>query len=114
MNNEKIIIIGAGAAGLATAITLGRAGKTVLLFEKNSRAGKKILVSGNGKCNITNQKISTMTATISQTEENWIEYINLLQQSQLQSKDAFELSEALKESWWKANRETLLKKIGQA
>ena len=59
MNNEDTIIIGAGAAGLAAAITLGRAGKTVVVFEKNTKAGKKILVSGNGKCNITNQKIST-------------------------------------------------------
>lgn len=57
MNNENWIIIGAGAAGLCAAITLGRAGKKVLLLEQNNKIGKKILVSGNGKCNIDNRYI---------------------------------------------------------
>ncbi|AKF25812.1 hypothetical protein YH65_10745 [Sulfurovum lithotrophicum] len=59
MNNEELIIIGAGAAGLCAAIVSARAGRQVLLLEQNSKAGKKILVSGNGKCNITNRYIST-------------------------------------------------------
>ncbi len=59
MNNEKMIIVGAGAAGLAAAITAARAGQRVELLEQNSRPGKKILVSGNGKCNITNRYIAT-------------------------------------------------------
>lgn len=58
MNNENWIIIGAGAAGLCAAITLGRAGEKVLLLEQNSKIGKKILVSGNGKCNIGNRYIN--------------------------------------------------------
>ncbi len=58
MNNENWIIIGAGAAGLCAAITLGRAGEKVLLLEQNSKIGKKILVSGNGKCNIDNRYIN--------------------------------------------------------
>ena len=53
-----MIIIGAGAAGLAAAITAARAGQQVELLEQNSRIGKKILVSGNGKCNITNRYIA--------------------------------------------------------
>jgi hypothetical protein len=57
MNNEKLIIIGAGAAGLMAAITSARAGMSVLLLEQNNKTGKKILVSGNGKCNITNKHI---------------------------------------------------------
>ena len=57
MNNENMIIIGAGAAGLMAAITSARAGKHVLLLEQNSKIGKKILVSGNGKCNIDNKYI---------------------------------------------------------
>ncbi len=52
-----MIIIGAGAAGLCAAITAARAGQQVQLLEKNSKIGKKILVSGNGKCNITNRFI---------------------------------------------------------
>ena len=57
MNNEELIIIGAGAAGLCAAIISARAGRQVLLLEQNSGAGKKILVSGNGKCNIGNRYI---------------------------------------------------------
>lgn len=50
------IIIGAGASGLVTAIVSARRGKRVLLLEKNSKVGKKLLATGNGKCNITNQR----------------------------------------------------------
>jgi len=57
MNNETMIIIGAGAAGLVAAISNARAGRSVTLLEQNSKIGKKILVSGNGKCNIDNRYI---------------------------------------------------------
>ncbi len=58
MNNEKMIIVGAGASGLCGAIVSARAGQSVVLLEQNSKAGKKILVSGNGKCNIDNRYIN--------------------------------------------------------
>jgi predicted Rossmann fold flavoprotein len=51
-----VIIIGAGASGLVTAIVLARRGKKVLILEKNSKVGKKLLATGNGRCNITNQR----------------------------------------------------------
>ena len=54
-----MIIIGAGAAGLCAAITSARTGQKVLLLEQNTKIGKKILVSGNGKCNIDNKYINT-------------------------------------------------------
>lgn len=54
-----MIVIGAGAAGLCAAITSARAGQTVTLLEQNNKTGKKILVSGNGKCNIDNKYINT-------------------------------------------------------
>ena len=54
-----MIIIGAGAAGLCAAIVSARAGQSVALLEQNSKIGKKILVSGNGKCNIDNKYISS-------------------------------------------------------
>ena len=57
MNNKVMIIIGAGAAGLCAAITIARVGQKVTLLEQNSKVGKKILVSGNGKCNIDNKFI---------------------------------------------------------
>lgn len=49
-----IAVIGGGAAGLAAAITAGRKGKTVLIIEKEQRLGKKLLATGNGRCNFTN------------------------------------------------------------
>ena len=52
-----MIIIGAGAAGLCAAIVRARTGQKVILLEQNSKVGKKILVSGNGKCNIDNRYI---------------------------------------------------------
>ena len=53
-----MIIIGAGAAGLCAAITSARVGHKVTLLEQNNKIGKKILVSGNGKCNIDNKYIN--------------------------------------------------------
>lgn len=49
-----VIIIGAGAAGLMCAIEAGRRGRRVLVLEKAKKAGKKILISGGGRCNFTN------------------------------------------------------------
>jgi len=54
-----MIIIGAGAAGLCAAITAARAGQSVTLLEQNTKIAKKILVSGNGKCNIDNKYIDS-------------------------------------------------------
>lgn len=48
------IIIGAGAAGMMAAISASRLGKSVLVLEKNSRVGRKILITGKGRCNVTN------------------------------------------------------------
>jgi len=50
------IIIGAGASGLVSAIVSARRGKKILILEKNNKVGKKLLATGNGKCNIGNQK----------------------------------------------------------
>lgn len=49
-----VLIVGAGAAGLFCAMHAGRGGRTVLLLEHASRIGKKILISGGGRCNFTN------------------------------------------------------------
>lgn len=48
------IVIGAGAAGLMTAITAGQLGQRVLVLDHANKAGKKILMSGGGRCNFTN------------------------------------------------------------
>lgn len=49
------IIIGAGAAGLMCALTAGARGRKVLLLERNKKPGAKILISGGGRCNFTNE-----------------------------------------------------------
>lgn len=51
-----VVIVGAGASGMMAAITAARNGASVLLLEHMERAGKKILSTGNGKCNYTNEK----------------------------------------------------------
>ena len=50
-----IIVIGGGASGLAAAICAARQGATVLILERMVRIGKKLLATGNGKCNYTNR-----------------------------------------------------------
>lgn len=50
----KVVVIGAGASGLVAAIMAARAGAEVILLEHKDRVGKKILMTGNGKCNLTN------------------------------------------------------------
>jgi predicted Rossmann fold flavoprotein len=54
--NQKydVIILGAGAAGLMCAIEAGKRGRRVLVLERADRIGKKILISGGGRCNFTN------------------------------------------------------------
>lgn len=54
---RDIAIIGGGASGLVAAITAARLGSNVTIFERQSRIGKKILVTGNGRCNMTNLNI---------------------------------------------------------
>lgn len=54
---HKLLIIGAGAAGITAAITAKDYGVDVAIIEGNDRVGKKILTTGNGRCNITNKTI---------------------------------------------------------
>lgn len=54
MNDYDLVIIGAGAAGMMAAITAGRLGARVCIVEKNEKPGKKIYITGKGRCNITN------------------------------------------------------------
>lgn len=56
-NNYDVIIIGAGAAGLMCAATAAYRGKRVLILDHAKQAGKKILISGGGRCNFTNMDV---------------------------------------------------------
>ena len=51
---RQIVVIGGGASGLMAAVQAARAGARVTVLEQNDRPGKKILASGNGRCNMTN------------------------------------------------------------
>ena len=52
--NERVIVVGGGAAGLMAAGTAAARGKMVILLEKKERVGRKLVISGKGRCNITN------------------------------------------------------------
>lgn len=52
--NYDGIVIGGGAAGMFAAITAARKGQRVMLLERNDRVGKKLLITGKGRCNVTN------------------------------------------------------------
>lgn len=54
MKNRHVVIVGGGASGLVAAITAAREGASVTIVEQKDRLGKKILSTGNGKCNLTN------------------------------------------------------------
>ncbi len=54
MNNADIIVIGGGAAGMMAAIAAGEQNKKVLLVEKNKFMGRKLRITGKGRCNVTN------------------------------------------------------------
>ena len=51
---RRVAVIGAGAAGMMAAITAAESGADVTLFERNDRVGKKLRITGKGRCNVTN------------------------------------------------------------
>ena len=55
----RIGIVGAGASGMAAAIEAARCGAQVTLFERNTDPGKKLLSTGNGRCNLTNTRMGS-------------------------------------------------------
>ena len=55
MESANVIVIGGGPSGMMAAITAARSGSKVTILERNDRVGKKILSTGNGKCNFTNR-----------------------------------------------------------
>lgn len=55
---RRVAVIGGGAGGLCAAIAAGRAGADVRIFEQANRVGKKLLKTGNGRCNLSNTHVS--------------------------------------------------------
>jgi len=58
MTSAGVVVLGGGAAGLFCAITAGRRGRKVVVLEHMSEPGRKILISGGGRCNFTNLEVS--------------------------------------------------------
>jgi predicted Rossmann fold flavoprotein len=58
VEHRDVVVLGGGAAGLFCALTAGARGKDVLVLEHNDRVGKKIGISGGGRCNFTNLRAS--------------------------------------------------------
>ena len=58
MKAERIAVIGGGMSGLSAAVLLARDGCDVTVFERQERIGKKLLITGNGRCNLSNEDIS--------------------------------------------------------
>ena len=55
---RRVAVIGGGASGMMAAIQAAKAGASVTLYEKNDRVGKKILSTGNGRCNFSNENMA--------------------------------------------------------
>ena len=54
VHQVDVVVLGAGASGLMLAAEAGKRGRSVVVLEKANKIGKKILMSGGGKCNFTN------------------------------------------------------------
>ena len=51
---KKIIVVGGGAAGMFAALAAAKGKNSVTVFEKNEKLGKKLFITGKGRCNLTN------------------------------------------------------------
>ena len=51
---SKVVVVGGGAAGMMAAVAAAENGHTVTLLEKNEKLGKKVYITGKGRCNLTN------------------------------------------------------------
>lgn len=89
MAKKKVIIIGAGPAGLMAAIVAARQGAKVTVLEKNQKIGRKLLATGNGRCNISNQRLATSPVTTYYLAKNQSLLETVYQQMPLATTKAF-------------------------
>lgn len=68
MRNKRIVVVGGGAAGMMAAISAAEGGASVTLLEPNERLGKKLNITGKGRCNVTND--SDMAALLANVPRN--------------------------------------------
>ena len=72
MNYFDIIILGAGASGCMCAIVGAKTGKSILIVDRLSKAGKKLMATGNGRCNLSNNNLSPSVKYFNQDIENYL------------------------------------------
>jgi len=68
MARTRVGVVGAGPAGIMAALEAARAGAEVHLYDTNAQVGRKLLVTGNGRCNITNLAAAPARYTCDQPE----------------------------------------------
>ena len=83
VRQHDVVILGGGAAGLMCAIEAGKRGRRVLVIERSEKVGKKILISGGGRCNFT------MRGPDGQEDPNEGVYLEVVPGRRLTFTDAF-------------------------
>ena len=63
MKTVSVAVVGGGAAGLAAAVSAGRAGGSVVLCERMAKLGRKLLATGGGRSNLLNEKLDASAFT---------------------------------------------------
>lgn len=80
---KSVCIIGGGASGIMAAIAAAQAGADVTILEHQDRIGKKILLTGNGKCNLTNMQMDISAYGVSETDSLIEKVLNQFDQNDL-------------------------------
>lgn len=73
-----VIVIGGGPAGMMAAATAALYGKKVVLLEKNSRCGRKLAITGKGRCNVTNDCDETAFLQNVPTNPKFLYSVNII------------------------------------
>ena len=69
---SKVVVVGGGAAGMMAAVAAAENGHTVTLLEKNEKLGKKVYITGKGRCNLTNNcEVEELLAAVCCRPENF-------------------------------------------
>ena len=66
--NKHVVVIGGGAAGLSAALFAARAGAAVTMIDKNEKFGKKLYITGKGRCNLCNACDTTRGFSIQRSD----------------------------------------------
>ncbi len=108
MQKFDVLVIGGGAAGIVAAISAKRAGKSVAICERMPQLGKKILASGNGRCNLFNDDLIESfynDAARSLVKTIFLEFLKAVSTQSLSVREASPLGKAASSISFSAARE---------